>query len=372
MLRKKVLTGIAVLSAIVLAAAAWALPGWAHDRLVSGLQGTFRDASISVGPFAFERPLAVSVSDIRVEAPGYRVLVAKAAMDRRLTLTLTDPRVTIKKYPDAAGPGGKNPAHSPAGSAQGLVRSLLGQVVLRGLVVELKLPNVKGEVRGTLALDLKRLQLRYARLETDSIKSGPLKIERIVFDLPESGEAGTLTADRLSYEKLRVTDIRGVVVWHDMSLSVEPITASWIKGTAAGRARASTGEPFGYSAALELKELDLDAFTKEFKLNDKMSADGKLAGKIEIEGDRSGVRRLDGSFDAGDGGDLIVQDANFLKYLADSTKQPAAIVEAAFKDYHFDSGTVAVQKKDRDLGLSVKLAGAKGRRDFDVRLHDLL
>lgn len=348
---------------VVIAASAVVLtvPRILHDRIESGLREVFKDAQVSAGEFVIERPLALGLLNITVEAPGYWISVPKVTIDRRYKITLISPRVIIKKIP-----------RTQSGTASG--QSTLTNVVeLRDLGIELRLPNIKGEIRGSAELDLKNGQLRFARFETPLIKSGELKVENILFDLPRSGDPGTLTAEKLSFKKLKVTDIRGDILWHDFTLSVRPITASWVRGSAAGHAEFNTSEPFGYAAELELRELDLDAFTREFKLNSKMSADGKLAGKIKIAGDRAGIQLLEGLFDAGAaGGNLVIEDPNFLKYLADNTRQSIVLVEAAFKNYHFDSGSVAVGKKDNSLGLSVKLSGEKGRRDFEINLHDIL
>ncbi|MBP9733042.1 MAG: hypothetical protein KBD07_01550 [Candidatus Omnitrophica bacterium] len=342
-------------------AAVWMLPRMLHDRIETGLKDCFKDAEVSVGAFSIERPLALGLSDIAVEAPGYWISAPKVTIDRHFNITFFSPRVIIKAVPKT---------RDAAAAGQSFA---INTVELRDLGIELRLPSIKGEIRGSAEIDLKNSQLNFARLEMPSLKSGELKIENILFDLPRSGEPGTLTAEKLSFQKLKVTDIRGDILWHDFTLSVRPIAASWVKGSASGHAEFGTSEPFGYSAELELRELDLDTFTREFKLKNKMSADGKLAGKIKIVGDRTGVGLLEGLFDAGaNGGNLVIEDPNFLKYLADNTRQSIVLIEAAFKNYHFDSGSVAVGKKDNGLGLAVKLNGEKGRRDFEINLHDIL
>jgi len=364
-----------VLAAVLL----WAAPAAVHHRIEAGLKDAFKDAEVSVGRLSLERPLAAGVSDILVEAKGYRISIPKVTLDPKLKLVLIEPRVRIRSYPSAQVPAGSKgdgppPAAPSAPSASARRASAFpGLIEVRDAVIELKLPDVQAEIRGSVEFDLRDRQVHFARLQAPSLKSGKLKIENIALDLPGSGRPGVLTAERLSLEKLKVSELRGEVVWEDTLIDVRGITASWVKGAVLGQAKLRTQEPFAYEADLEIRELDLDTLTEEMKLKSKMSADGKLAGKISVQGDRSGIMKLDGRFEAGSaGGDLVIRDPNFLKYLAENTRQPMALVEAAFKEYHFDTGSVAVGKTDRSLGLSVNLSGAKGRRDFEINLHDIL
>jgi hypothetical protein len=356
-----------ILWAVLAAALLWAAPAAVHHRIAAGLEDAFKDARVSVGRLSLERPLAAGVSDILIEAEGYRISVPKATVDPKLKLTLIGPKVRIRSYPELQEP----PA--PVLPSARRAPAFPGRVEVRDAVIELKLPNVQAEVRGSLECDLRDHQLKFARLQVPALKSGKLKVESIALDLPGSGETGVLTAEKLSFEKLEVTELRGEVVWEDMLVDVRNVTASWVRGAVLGQAKFQTQDPFAYEADLEVRELDLDALTEAMKLKNKMSADGKLTGKVSVKGDRSGILRLEGRFDAGaGGGDLVIRDPNFLKYLAENTRQPMALVEAAFKEYHFDTGSVALGKDQRNLGLSVNLSGAKGRRDFEINLHDVL
>ncbi len=356
-----------MLGTALAAALLWAAPAVVHHRIQAALEDVFKDAKVSVGRFSLERPFAVGVSDILIDAKGYRISIPKATLNPALELAVIEPKVLIRGYPAAQDPSTKT------GSADPVANDFPGLVEIRDAVIELKLPAVQAEVRGSVKIDLRDRQVHFARLQAPSLKSGKLKVENIALDLPGSGRPGVLTAERLTLEKLKVSGIRGEVVWEDTLIDVRDITASWVKGAVLGRARLQTQDPFAYEADLEVRELDLDTFTEEMKLKNKMSAEGKLTGNISVQGDRSGIRSLKGRFDAGSGGgDLVIQDPNFLKYLAENTRQPMALVEAAFKEYHFDTGSVAVGKTDRSLGLSVNLSGAKGRRDFEINLHDIL
>lgn len=355
-------------------AALWAAPEWIRAKVVSELRTVFKDAEVSVGPVRFERPLTLRLTDIRVTASGYGLNIPSVTVDRHLKLVVYEPRVQVRKYPAPAPAAPKEMAGTTVPVSDRKPAPFFPRrVEARGLTVEFKLPNLRGEVRGSAECDLRDRQVHYAHFTSPSLRSGDLKIEGLALDLPGSGTPGTLSAERLTLQKLKVTAIRGTVIWEDTLISVDGISAGWVKGTASGHARLKTQEPFTYSAELELRELDLGTFAEEFKLDRKMSAEGKLAGKMSVAGDRAGLSRLDGRFEAGaGGGDLVIRDENFLKYLADNTRQPMAIVEAAFKDYHYDTGTVAMEKTERKLGVSVNLNGAKGRRDFEIHLHDIL
>lgn len=365
MINKKILTVTVALAAA--AVLLWAAPALIHAQIERQLRNVFKDARVSVGRVSIERPLAVAVSDIAVEANGYQITVKKAAVDPALRLVLADPFVRIKSIPD----GWNLPSDAGSSGASGKPM-IFSAVSARGLVVELQLSNLKGTIRGSVECDLRNYQVRSAHLESPSLRSGSLKIETIIFDLPEHG-TGVLSAERLSIDKVKVTGLKGAVVWEETTVIVDPIAASWVRGAVGGHARLETQNPFGYEAELRITQLDLDAFTEEMKLKNKMSADGKLAGKITVKGDVSGVHMLIGHFTADEaGGDLVIQDPNFLKYLAQNTRQPITLVEAAFKEYHFDTGAVSVGMSGRDLKLDVDLNGAKGKRNFEINLHDQL
>lgn len=371
MIKKAILPAL-VAAAALTAAAVWALPGAAHARIERDLQNVFKDAQISAGRLSVEWPPAVAVSDIRAEADGYAVSIRKASVGPARKLLLLDPRIRIKKVPSNPAAGSApQPASASAGSGT-VPKFLFASVEARGLAVEFKLPKLKGDLSGSVVCDLRRLQIRSAHLESASLRSGALQAEAIVFDLP-GGAPGTLSIGRLSAGKVRVEHVRGAVVWEETVITVDPLSGSWVKGTVNGRAHAETESPFGYAANFEIRELDLDALTEDLKLGDKVSVGGKLAGKVSIRGDLGGIRQLDGDLAADEkGGDLIIRDPNFLKYLSQNTRQPMTLVEAAFKEYHFDTGSVSLGMDEHTLRLGVRLDGAKGKRDFEIRLHDVL
>ncbi len=366
MIKKAVWAWIVVLT-VAVAAAVWVLPGMARDRIERELQNVFKDARVSVGRLSIEWPPALAVADVRVEADGYSVRLPHASVDPALKLLLTEPRIRIQKIPS-----GSRPAGVAAAAPAPVFKSPFSALEVRGLKIEFRLPGIKGDVTGSVVCDLKQLQVRSARLRSDALVSGTFKAETIALELP-GGAPGTLSIGRLTAGKVRVNDIRGTVVWEETVIAIDPLSGSWVKGTAGGRAHLETENPFGYAANFEIRDLDLDALTDDLNLRKKVSVDGKLAGKISIRGDLGGVRQLDGDLAADEkGGNLVIRDADFLRYLAQNTKQPMALVEAAFKEYHFDAGSVSLGMDERNLRLGVRLDGAKGKRDFEINLHDVL
>lgn len=361
---------VALLALLVSAgiAACWAAPAALHGLIHRSLQDFFKGAQVSSGRLSLETPLALAVADVRVEAEGYVLTVQKAAVDLRARLTLTRPRLIIRKVPAEW-------RSSPRGSGEAVGsedRFVLSAVRADDLTVEFKLPGFTAAIHGSAECDLKSRAVRTAHLECPTLKSGALKIREIRFDLPEDGP-GALRIASVAIGKFKVSGIESGVVWEETTVLADPVTGSWVKGAVGGRARFEAQEPFGYEAAFEIRELDLDAFTEAMDLKKKVSADGKLSGRVFVRGDVSGIRSLEGKFEAGEaGGDLVIRDPNFLKYLAENTRQPIALVEAAFKEYHFDTGTVAMTQNGRDLGFAVGMDGAKGRRRFEINLHDQL
>jgi hypothetical protein len=356
------------LSVILIADGIWFLSVYVPARVQRELKTRLKSADVAVGRVFIERPLAIGVSNIRIEGQGYKITVPKTTYDLRRRLTLTSPGLVIKSLPPEL--RGLFDQAKPSNTSKAPIR--VDTVVLNGLNLSIKLPDLSGEILGSAEFDAAGTRLSSARLETALIKSGMLKIKNVTLDLP-LGASGKLTIGRLNLEKITASNLQADVVSDEDGIAVRSIGGSWVKGQLSGTARLETRTPFKYSAEVRIADLDLDAFTEDLELKKKMSADGKLTGKINIEGDSSGVHLLEGDFLAGEaGGDLVIQDPNFLKYLSQNTRQPIALVESAFKEYHFDTGRVSLAKKDRDLHFSIGLDGAKGKRDFEINLHDQL
>lgn len=358
---------VLVLAALVAGVAA-AVPALARTVLQQRIQSVLKDARVSIGPVRwFQRPAVLTVSDIVIESDGYRIASAGVSVDRRLKVTVAGLRVRIDRLPEGlSGP-------PPALAAPSRERPFFPNLVeARDFTIEFRLPQLKGDVRGSAEIDFRDLEVRSAHLEAASIKSGGLKVSSAALDLPGGGARGVLTAEKIRFEKFSVADLRGAVTWEETEITAEP-SASWMRGTVEGRLRLETRHPFHYAADIEVREFDLNAFTESMKWKEKMSAEGTLAGRLSVQGDVTGIRSLEGRLDAGEaGGDLVIRDPNFLKYLAENTRQPMALVEAAFKEYHFDTGSVSVAKDRRDIRFKIGLSGAKGRRDFEIHLHDQL
>lgn len=359
----KIFTILAVFAGVLLAL--WIVPTMIHNRIERELRHVFQGGKVSIGRFSIEKPLAIAVSEILIDGSDYQLTVQKASIDPALNLTLSQPRLELRTlrlgWPDAQG---KSAASRPA--------LRLNSVLLRDLTIDFKHPLLTGEIRGSVDVDMGTSRVRSAHLEAPALTSGSLQLKKIILDLPVTG-AGVMTIEQMNIGKLAITGIRGDVLWEDTTIRVYPIAGSWIRGSISGQLQLLTENTFDYDAEFQIQDLDLTAFSEQMELNKKMTADGKVTGRISVNGNFGGIRYLRGSFasDAA-GGNLIIQDPSWLKYLAQNTRQRLELVESAFKEYHFDTAAATMAASGKDLKFAVRMNGAKGRRDFEVNLHDQL
>ncbi len=329
------------------------------------LRHHFKDADISIGSLSIERPLSAALSNIEIKNRLYEIKIKKVSFDATLKMVVLEPHVKLKglskEWFSKNKPAVKNLSN----------KILFRTIEIRDLDLQCKTPDLITDVHGSLELDLQNVRINSASLSSDSLKAGELSLEYIVLDISNVA-AGKLSIGKLSYNKLKIKDIQGKVIAGNKTLRIEPLTASVINGNVNGFLNVTIADGFAYQAAFNLSALDMDTITKDFDLEKKMSAEGKLAGKINLRGDLSGIKELSGGLSSSEaGGNLIIRDQDFLNYLAQNVHQPIELVEAGFKEYPFDSATVSLGMHGQDLNLVVSLNGQKGKRNFDIKLHDV-
>jgi hypothetical protein len=335
-------------------------PSILRSQARQALQNFFKDSQVSVGTLSFELPLSLALSDIKIEHKQVSLSVKKASLNTSLELILWEPRVKFSAFPAQWFSGGENQA-----------TPFLRSVELRDLTLQSRLPGLSADIQGSLVIDPVARAIVSADLSSPSIRYKKLELKNITFRC--AGQAGgQLSAALLSYDKLKVADMSGTVTMSKNALEIKPLTGASIGGKLDGSISVAWNNGVHYRAALDLTALELGAFTREFELEKKMSASGKLAGKIALEGSLSGIQIFSGDFSGTrDGGDLVIQDQDFLNTLAKNVHQPVVLVEAGFKEYHFDTARLSLELDKRDLNFLIALNGEKGKRDLEIKLHDL-
>ena len=131
-----------------------------------------------------------------------------------------------------------------------------------------------------------------------------------------------------------------------------------------------------YNAAVTLSDLNLAVLSKGLNAEEKVDLSGHLAGNLSLEGKNLKIAAVKGDFSTveiepsiGPGGKLVIKDEEFLKKLAENTKQPLSIIEEGFKYYEFTKGTLQVSRNADSILFHIILDGAKGKRDLTVALH---
>lgn len=360
---KKMLTILLVAVCVGLILAS---PKILHAQIEKKLADYFVGSEISIGLLGLEKPLAVSLSEIHIKNKTYSIDLKKILLTSEFKLILTEPSLKFDGVPQLG------QASSSPDSAQKNPAAWIRSLEIRGLTAQYQLADFKADLKGDLAYDLQRGAVSYAKLSSGMLTKGAIQLKGLTLEVTSSG-AGMVSAEKLSVNKLKLENIQGSLFLEGSFLKIDPVSASLLKGMISGRMSVLLESPYSYEGEWAVDLLDLQTFIQDFEFEKKMSADGKLVGKITVKGDLSGLQELSGSLKAPkEGGDLVIEDKEFLNYLAKNVHQPIELVEAGFKEYHYDTGEITLSMDQKDLGLLVDLNGPKGKRNFQIRLHDLL
>lgn len=154
---------------------------------------------------------------------------------------------------------------------------------------------------------------------------------------------------------------------YDLMLRLD--TADWRLQTLAD-GDISLGKDMTYNAKFKLNNMDLAFLIKAFDAGDKIDLSGSLTGDLTLNGKNMRITAIKGNFlVVPPGGRLVIMDEEFLKKLAENTKQPFEVIEAGFKDYDFTKGALEVSRNSESILLHIVLDGVKGERDLTVALH---
>ena len=289
-------TVIFLVLAAVLSSALW-IPALARPFVERRLREFCAGAEVSVGKFSFAVPAVVVLSAIDIKSKRYEVSVAKATLDSRLRLVLFSPRIRILEFPSEwfrPGAGAKPP---PMRSVE--LKDL-------DLVLRLKSMGLEADIRGSAVYDLKT-GLSDGRLVSDSFRWNTFSAKDVVLDA--AGPYGTLTAAELRAGKLKATAVKGTLTTEPRALRIDPFSADVAGGRAEGEVRVNFEGGLNYKAGLRVQSIDMERLTRDFEMEKKVTAGGTLDGKIDLNGDRTGLLGLSGRLVSGaGGGDLVIQD----------------------------------------------------------------
>lgn len=125
-----------------------------------------------------------------------------------------------------------------------------------------------------------------------------------------------------------------------------------------------------YKANIKLGDLNLAFLAKGLNAAEKVDLSGRLNGNLSLQGENLKIAAIKGDFaTAAPGGTLVIKDEEFLKKLAENTKQPLSVIEEGFKDYNFTMGTLRISRDAESIFFHILLDGTKGERDLTIALH---
>lgn len=363
-MRRKILW--IVLTAAVLVGLA--LPALLKMQVHKGLEEAFPGAKVALGAFSVERPLALALSGVTVRSKGYDVSIGKVVVGKDLGLDVYDPVAAIRTLPETseAKPDGEKPG-------TGKLRAIpLAAIRVHRLVLKYNVDGLTAEIKGNLAYDPKDGRFTEIDLAMASLKRGNFSIDNAVLHVGADG-AGVLTVEGIAQQKLKLSRLRARAQLAGESIRFSGVEATLAGGKVAGTMEVLFTSPVSYQADLTIGLMDLAVLAKDLEIEAKVGLGGRIDGHVAFSGDAADMKRLTGELNGTEkGGDLIIHDRATLENLAKNVKQPIELVELAFKEYHFDTAGVAFGLDGNDLGLKIHLEGVKGKRDLEIKLHDLL
>ena len=160
---------------------------------------------------------------------------------------------------------------------------------------------------------------------------------------------------------------RSVVI---SNLTVAVNTADW-RFTAETGGNLTLGKEITYKVDINMNDFNLAFLPKGLDAAEKMDIKGKMTGSLFLRGENMKITEIKGDFSTTPpGGKLVIKDEEFLKKLAENTKQPLSVIEEGFKNYDFTEGTLRVSRNADSILLHIMLDGAKGKRDITVALYN--
>lgn len=226
------------------------------------------------------------------------------------------------------------------------------------------------------AIDLKKGGTNRYRIKSVEINFSPLSlVTKIIPRIAVKGASVEIIspdknlADLIEYPVPRPgkSFLVKSVQFSDLVVNLE--TADWRLNTVAD-GDIAVGKEIAYHVQIRLDRIDLAFLVKALNADEKVGLNGIMAGSLSLSGKNLKIAEIKGDFSTSPpGGKLVIKDEDFLKRLAENTKQPLEIIKEGFKNYDFTKGTLWVSRDPESILLHIILDGAKGKRDMTVALH---
>ncbi len=228
---------------------------------------------------------------------------------------------------------------------------------------------------GSLEMAFKNMELLPEKigLIVDSAKFGPANLKGLSFGASRGIGDGVFGITSIKVNDISVSEISGQPLLSDRGLVVDKLTARVFNGKAEGIFRLALDKEAHYSLDLKLSGIDTHEAVLAFKLGERVDSTGSVKGELKVEGKGAVLTVVKGVFSVDENGGLfVIKDEEFLKMIAERTKQPIEIIKESFRDYRYNKGTAWLNLEEKDIHSGIALEGEKGKRNVDLVFHDII
>jgi hypothetical protein len=237
-------------------------------------------------------------------------------------------------------------------------------VMLKDLSLPLKGPIVLS------GLDIKNgsgIDIRIARITLD----------RGVWSL-FGGSDGKVEIKSAALNQIKFTDLKIDFWWNKKDLILHIMDGRILKGTIKGDIILKLVQAPSYQAKITIEGISLPSVINDFKLKEKVSISGLINGAIEVHGSGKTFSLINGQLGntaVTEGGELIIEDTQFLKQMVKSMKLDKItgseeLFVASLKHYPYNKLNATLNLVNGDLILNAVLEGETGKRSFPIVYHD--
>lgn len=162
-----------------------------------------------------------------------------------------------------------------------------------------------------------------------------------------------------------------IMEFNEDELSLLIFPSDFLDGRLKADLKLTMGKNPKYSLKLNMDKISLSKMITGFKLDKKLSADAKLSGEIDLQGEGFNITVLNGTiFAIEPGGKLSVKDKPLLENISRGSGKSIEFTTGAFTDYQFDEGRLGLSFDSGNLVLSANFEGKQGGRDLNIIVHD--
>jgi len=248
---------------------------------------------------------------------------------------------------------------------------LINSLELTNLVLNIKSQELTLDARLSSELNLIQQLVNSLDLKINSLQAEGLELKNASLMAAQSLPSGSLYVEQIKYDKLKIEKIKSKVRLKDKFLFLDSLTALFLDGEVQGDLSLLIDKPLEYLINLKVRDIDLNTFVHDFKLEEKVDLSGRLNGASTLKGKGLNFTVLDGGFIANaPGGDLTIKDKSYLEKIARGSGQSLDILVENFKNYHYNKGTMNLSLEEGNLILDIVLDGEAGKRNFTVTMHN--